>query len=119
MMSRLLLVVAVAANVAVAGMSVTSSAWLWTRAAEPIARPEVIPALPTFVGETSVPYRAAPRKASRARLARRAAVLRRARNAATRRVVRRIAVVRPVVPAASLAAAPSTTAAASTASSGR
>ena len=50
-MSRFLIVVAVAANVAVAGMTVTSSAWLWTRATEPIVRPESVPALPAIVGE--------------------------------------------------------------------
>ena len=55
-MSKFLLVVAVAANVAVGVMTVAGSAWLWTRATEPIMQPEYVPPLPAIVGETSVPY---------------------------------------------------------------
>jgi hypothetical protein len=97
-MARLLIVVAVAANVSVAGMSVTASAWLWTRAAEPITSPEIAPAVPSIVGETSVPYRRAPavtpaqarRRAARARRATRTAVARRVRSLTAPPVTRRV-----------------------------
>src|SRR5512134_2218435 len=107
MMGRLLLVVAVAANVSVAGMSVTASAWLWTRAAEPIAVPEaaVVPTVPSIVGETSVPYRAAAAEAtarrqpagSRSRAAR-ARQVRRSRRAAV--APARVVAVRRAAPVA-------------------
>ena len=56
MLGRLLIVLAVAANVAVAAVSVTGSAWLWERAGEPVVQREPVPALPSIVDETSVPF---------------------------------------------------------------
>jgi hypothetical protein len=56
MIGRLLIVLAVAANVAVAAVSVTGSAWLWDRAGEPVVQREPVPALPSIVDETSVPF---------------------------------------------------------------
>jgi hypothetical protein len=83
MTSRLLIVLAVAANVAVAVTSVSGSAWLWARATESPAQPDVVPTLPSVVQETSVPFvaeAATPSaRSTRARKAerRRAAVARR------------------------------------------
>ena len=57
MISRLLIVLAVAANVSIAVGAVTGSAWLWARASAPVVREEPVPALPAIVEETSVPVR--------------------------------------------------------------
>jgi len=56
MLRRLLVLVAVGANVAVAAGSVTGSAWLWSRASQPVIQPQPVPPLPTVVEQTNVPF---------------------------------------------------------------
>jgi uncharacterized membrane protein len=73
---RLLVVLAIGANVSIAVGSVTGSAWLWARASEPVVQSEPLPTLPAIVEETSVPFvagkaaAAEPRRRARSRVAR-------------------------------------------------
>ena len=68
------------ANVAVAAIALSGSAYLWARAVEPTTQPEVSPALPAIVGQLSVPFRVEPaRQAAAARAAQRRAARARAR----------------------------------------
>jgi hypothetical protein len=87
--------IAVGANVAVAGISLTGSAWLWTRAAEPTVRPQAVPTLPAIVGETSVPFTS--KAGAVERRANRRAEARRAQKAERRRASARAARRRPAI----------------------
>ena len=89
MIALLRIWVAIAANVAVAGIALTGSAVLWSRATESSPELVAVPTLPAIVGEASVPYAAKPR-GTFARRAKRAQVAR-SRAAAKARKTRRTA----------------------------
>ena len=90
MIAGLRIWIALAANVAVAGISLTGSAVLWSRATESAPELAPVPTLPTIVGEASVPYVVKPR-GNFARRAERTAAVRSRTTAANVRKARRIA----------------------------